>query len=490
MIDYATFHQIHHLHDTDHLHQAQIATALNLDEKTVAKWLACEHYQPRHTSKRPSKLDPFKGTIIRLLQTHPYSSAQILQRITEQGYTGAYSILKAFVHQVRPTPAPAFLTLQFAPGECAQVDWAHAGMIPVGSTRRRLSFFIMVLCFSRRMYVEFTLAQCLEHFLACHQHAFEYFGGVPLQVMVDNAKVAVLRHPRGQPPLFQPHYLDFARHYGFEIKACAVRAPHQKGRVENGVAYVKGNFLNGLELTSFDPINPAAWQWLDTVANVRIHGETRQPPIELFAQEKPHLRPLNPQPYEAAVIHSVRANSRFRVNFDANRYSVPARYARTPLTLKAFPDRLCFYHQEERIAEHLRRYDRHRDFEHPDHPAPLLAHAHNARYQHLLQRFLALSPQAAEYHRQLEQRRSAPRQHVRKIVALSEIYGPDSVARALEDALVFEAFSAEYIANLLEQRQRQLPEPGALHLTRQTDLLDLELPAADLSIYDAKGGTQ
>ena len=205
MIDYATFHQIHHLHDADHLNQAQIATALNLDEKTVAKWLACEQYQPRHTAKRPSKLDPFKGTIIRLLQTHPYSSAQILQRITEQGYTGAYSILKAFVHQVRPTPAPAFLTLQFAPGECAQVDWAHAGMIPVGSTRRRLSFFIMVLCFSRRMYVEFTLAQCLEHFLACHQHAFEYFGGVPLQVMVDNAKVAVLRRYRStiERALFQ-----------------------------------------------------------------------------------------------------------------------------------------------------------------------------------------------------------------------------------------------------------------------------------------------
>jgi len=490
MIDYATFHQIHHLHDTDHLNQAQIATALNLDEKTVATWLACDQYHPRQSSKRPSKLDPFKGSIVRLLQTHPYSAAQILQRITEQGYTGGYSILKEFVHQVRPTPAPAFLTLHFAPGECAQVDWAHAGMITVGSACRRLSFFIMVLCFSRRMYVEFTLAQSLEHFLACHQHAFEYFAGVPLRVMVDNAKVAVLRHARGQPPVFQPHYLDFARHYGFEITACAVRSPHQKGRVENGVAYVKGNFLNGLELTSFDPINPAAWQWLDTVANVRLHGETQQKPLDLFVEEKPHLRPLNPQPYEAALIHTVRANSRFRVNFDANRYSVPARYARTALTLKAFPDRLCICHQDQQIAQHVRSYDRHRDFEHPDHPAPLLAHAHNARYQHLLQRFLALGPRAAEYHRQLEQRRSAPRQHVRRMVALSDIYGPDQVARALEDAFVFEAFSAEYIANLLEQRQRQLPEPGALHLTRQADLLDLDLPAPDLSIYDTKGGTQ
>jgi transposase len=486
MIDYHTYCEIHRLHRDEHLNQAQIAAHLHLDEKTVATWLAQDHYHPRTATPRPSKLDPYQGLIIRLLGTHPYSGAQILSRIKEQGYTGGYSILKAFVHRVRPASTPAFLTLQFAPGECAQVDWAEAGTVTVGATRRRLYFFLMVLCFSRRMYLEFTLAQTMEHFLACQQHAWEYFGGITRDVIVDNCKVAVLRHPRGQPAVLNPHYLDFANHYGFAIKACAVHQPQQKGRVEKGVDYVKGNFLNGLELTTFDPLNPAARQWLDQVANVRLHAQTHQKPDDLFVQEKPQLRPLPTLPYEAGVVSPVRANSQFRVIVDTNRYSVPARYASTLLTLKRFPDRLCFYHQDQLIAEHVRRYDRHQDYEHPDHALPLRLQRHQAHHQQLWLRFCALSPQAADYGRQLEQRRSCPRHHVQKIVALSEIYGPEKVARALADAAHYHAYSAEYIANILEQRARQLPEPGALHLTRQSDLLELDLPEPDLSVYEPK----
>ena len=170
-------------------------------------------------------------------------------------------------------------------------DRGSAGFLPVGGTRRRLSFFVMVLCYSRQMYVEFTLAQSQEHFLACHQHAFEYFGAVPAEVMVDNCKTAVLSHPVGEPAVLHPRYLDFARHYGFAVKACGVRQPNQKGRVENGVGYLKKNFLAGLELASLEALNAAVRLWLDQVAQVRVHRETHQQPQELFALEKPKLRP-------------------------------------------------------------------------------------------------------------------------------------------------------------------------------------------------------
>ena len=486
MIDYHTFHQIHHLHDHDQLKPAQIAAELHLAAATVTKWLAQPQYRPRQTPKRPSKLDAYKGDLLRLLAAHPYTSAQLLHQLRQRGYQGGYSILKEFVRQARPTTAPAFLTLQFAPGECAQVDWGQTGSVAVGATRRRLHFFVMVLCYSRQLYVEFTLAETLEHFLACHQHAFEYFGGVPQKIMVDNCKTAILQHPHGQPAVPNPRYLDFANHYGFEIKACAVRQPQQKGRVEKSVDYVKGNLLAGFPLSTFEPLNPAARVWLETVANVRIHGETRQKPAERFAEEKPRLRPLNPLPYQAAAVRSVQANSQFRVVVDTNKYSVPARYASTHLTLHACPDRLRFYHQDQLVAEHVRRYDRYQDYELPEHAAPLLAHARNARHQQVLARFLALSPLAAEYYRELEQRRTVPRHHVEKIVALSEIYGADKVERALADALHYHAFSAEYIVLLLEQRERKLPEPGALHLTRQQDLLELDLPEPDLSLYEPK----
>jgi transposase len=482
MIDYQTYCQIRHLFTEKCLGLRQIARELKLGLNTVRKWARRESFQKAKAPKRSSKLDPFKGEIIRLLEQHDYSAQQIFQQLQERGYQGRYSILKVFVRQVRPKPRPAFLTLHFEPGECAQVDWGCAGSVPVGSTRRRLSFFLMVLAFSRKLYLEFTLAETLEHFLSCHQHAFEYFDGVVRQVWVDNCKVAVLSRTAGAI-VFNPRYLDFANHYGFQIRACGVGQPQEKGRVENGVGYVKKNFLNGLELSDFQLVNPAARAWLDTVANVRVHGQTHQTPQELFAQEK--LKPMHPLPYQAARLDTVRVNSQFRIQVDGNHYSVPCQYASSQLTLKRFPDRLLVYDQDKLVAEHVRRYDRHQDYELPDHVAPLLLQRHKAREQKLFLRFLALSPQAHDYYQQLEQRRLNPKHHAQKIVALSELYGVEAVARALEEAFTYQAFSCEYVANLLQQRQHPPQEPGALHLTRQQDLLELELPAPDLSLYDS-----
>ena len=103
-------------------------------------------------------------------------------------------------------------------------------------------------------------------------------------------------------------------------------------------------------------------------------------------------------------------------------------------------------------------------------------------------KFLVLLSRAWEYYQRLEEKRRNPRHHVQKIVALSEIYGAEKVQRALEDAWAYQAFSCEYIANLLEQRERPVTQPGALHLTRQQDLLELELPAPDLSLYESEEG--
>ena len=116
MIDYQTFHQIRQLCDQEHLSVPQIAAALHLDERTVSKWIDCKTYQPRTPAQRASKLDPHKGTVVRLLATHPFTAQQLLQRLREVGYTGGYTILKDYVRTVRPPRQPAFLTLHFAPG--------------------------------------------------------------------------------------------------------------------------------------------------------------------------------------------------------------------------------------------------------------------------------------------------------------------------------------------------------------------------------------
>lgn len=456
---------------------------MGLDPRTVASWLAQTHFRPRQVPPRASKLDPFKAEIVRMRERYPYSATQGFERLRTHGFTGGYSLVKAYIRTVRPRRQAAFLKLAFAPGECAQVDWGAFGTVPVGQTSRRLSCFVMVLCYSRMLYVEFTVSQTMEHFLACHQHAFEFFGGIPQKIMVDNLNSAVLQRALGAAPVFNPKYHDFATPYGFTITPCNVGKGHEKGRVENGVGYVKKNFLAGLELPDFSALHPAARHWLDTVANVRLHGETREPPATLWAKERPSLRPLPPHPFDIATGSQVRASRQFRMVLETNPYSVPAQYAGHMLPLKTSPDRLCLYHGEPLIARHPRRYERFLDLEDPDHPKVLLEQRKKARAQKVFMRFLTLSSRAEAYYQQLEQRRLNPHHHVRKIVALSDISPPDAVARAMDDAFTYGAFSSEYLANLLEQRARFTPEASVLHLTRRADLLDMRLAQPDLSVY-------
>jgi len=484
MIDYETYCKIHDHRERQGLTITQTARALGLHPETVSKYSRSENYRQRPGMKRGSRLDQYKGLIVRWLDAHPLSGQQIFQRLREVGYSGGLTVLKDYLRMIRPPRQRSFLKLAFARAECAQVDWGEYGSIAVGCTRRKLSFFVMVLCYSRQMYVEFTVSQTMEHFLACHQNAFAVLG-VPEKIMVDNLKSAVLKRLVGEAPVLNPRYVDFARHQGFKIAPCNIRAGWEKGRVESGVGYVKKNFLNGLDLKDFAHVNPAVQAWLAEIANVRIHGETHRRPVDLFAEERAHLKPANANPYDLARILSLRASSQFRIVLDTNRYSVPARFAGQLLTVKAYPDRLCLYHQNELIARHVRSFDRRQDIEDSDHPKVLLEQRHNAREQRLLSQFLALARNAQVYYEGLVARRFNARAHVRKILALAEIYGQSDTERAIDDALAFNAFSSEYIAHLLESRARCKPQAASpLSLMRSADLLELDLPEPDLSIYE------
>ncbi|MGB5231786.1 MAG: IS21 family transposase [Desulfoprunum sp.] len=231
MIDYDQFCRIERFREQG-LKAGQIAVELGLDCRTVGKWMNQERFQLRLPGLRVSKLDPYKNDIVRMLERHPYSAQQVFQQITGQGYAGGYTTVKEYVRKVRPRPRKAFLKLVFAPGECAQVDWGSYQSVAVGNTRRKLSFFVMVLCHCRMMYVEFTVSRTMEHFLGCHQRAFEFFGGVPQKVMVDNLKSAVLKRITGQDPVFNPKYLDFANHYGFFFLLSTVATPERMPRSE------------------------------------------------------------------------------------------------------------------------------------------------------------------------------------------------------------------------------------------------------------------
>lgn len=479
--------QIHALHDQG-LSIRATARRLGLHRRTVREALQAQRPPKAKRNPRGSIIDPYRGWLLAKLEQYPELSAvRLLHMLKEQGYGGGYGLVKQCVAELRQRLKPAYFTLRFAPGECAQVDWGTWKALDVPGGRRRISFFVMVLCHSRMMYAEFSFGQAMEHWLSAHRNAFEYFGGVPQKVMVDNCKTAVLTPAApGQEPLYHPDYLDFAGHYGFRPIACTVRRPNEKGRVEQAVGYIKSSFLAGREPSPPQVLAPALAAWLQTVANVRVHGTTNRRPAELFAEsEKGALSALPAGPHPCAVVQSVAANNRFRIVVDTNRYSVPSRYASQRLRLTRRADRIVVHAPNGNlIADHPRNYGRGQNIVEPDHERELLLHRRHANDRRMLERFLALGTAADSYLTGLREKRPDWRGHVRRINALAEANGRDRVARALLDGLEHNAFSSQYVLNIIEARQRLRPHTGSLNVTRRKDLLELDGPTPNLDIYD------
>lgn len=489
MVDYHMFCEIKRLYTEKKLNSNQIGKVIGIDQKTAARWIRRDRFVKNRGNPRISVLTAHKKRIQSLLDMHPYTAQQIFNMLKDEGFKGSYSVLSQYVSTMRAPSRTAYLTLNFEPGEAAQVDFAYCGHIQLEHTKRKFYAFIMTLCHSRMMFVEFIYRQNKEHFLQCHRNAFEYFGGVPKSVMVDNCKVAVLEHSYYGDIKFNPSYLDFSEHYGFKIKACKVRCPNEKGQVEKAVDYLKRNFLNGRkDITSLEAVNNAIRQWMENTANVRKHKTTQKKPVELFETEKKELQALNIAPYDCADIRPIRADKCFRVTFEANRYSVPSDFASTVLTAKIYPDRLLLYFDNNLIAEHRRSYDKNQDFENPEHLRKILEYKKNAKDQKMMQNFLLISPNAETYYAGLKQKRCNTKDHIRKIMALSERYGREKISDAINDALELEAFSSEYIANLLEQRGRFKQLLSPLHLTRNSDCLEIELEQPDLNFYSSLEG--
>jgi len=465
-----------------------IARRLEIHRRTVRKALEALRPPSRCSARRGSIIDPYRGWLLARLEQYPELSAAVLCRqLTEKGYSGGYSLVKQCVAELRPRTKTAYLTLTFQPGECAQVDWGVWQGLAVPGGRRRVSFFVMVLCHSRMMYVEPFFGEGMEYWLRAHRNAFEAFGGVPEQVMVDNCKTAVLTPRRsGAAPVFNPAYEDFAQHYGFRIRACNPGRPNEKGRVENAVGYIKASFLAGRQPSAPEALAPAFFDWTATVANRRLHGTTGRRPDELFEEaERQALRPLPAGPHDCAVRKVVGADSRFRVIVDDNRYSVPSSAASRKVQVCRYAERIVIRTLDgDLLADHPRHVGRKQEVADPDHERALVLKMRHARDRQRLTRFLALGPEAAAYLAGLRDKRAAWRDHVDRINALAEVHGRDVLARVLADAGEYGAFSAEYIHNIIEARGRTMPEPGPLHVTRRADLLELQLPEPDLDIYD------
>jgi hypothetical protein len=363
-----------------------------------------------------------------------------------------------------------------------------------GGVTRKLSVFTMVLCDSRMMYAELFPGEAQEFWLTGFRNAFDFFGGVPARVMVDNCKTAVITPRRGgMPAELNRDFAAFAKHYGFAIAPCNPYRPQEKGRVESGVKYIRGSFLAGRQPSPLAVINPLIRDWLLNTANRRIHGHTGQRPEDAFNErERAQLRPLPAVPHPCAVVVGAVANSCCRVTVDCNRYSVPPKFGSQRVIVHRHADRIVIRTPEDQlIADHPRCLGRKQSINDPAHVIAAEAVSRHARENREVTAFLALGSSAAAYLTGLREKRLDHRAHVRKIITLADIHGTDVIARALQDAYENQAYSAEYILNLITARERLAPlKQSALHVARNADLLDLRTAQVDLRQYDNHGKTQ
>jgi transposase len=477
---------LRHLRDTRS--DRAVARAMHVNRKTVARyraWAMCHglltgplpsntdlHRLLEETMRTPpppqneSLVEPFREVVVQL-RSQGVEMAAIYERLKERGYSGSYSSVYRFVRRLEPAKIEVVARVETCPGEEAQVDFGSAGMMidPADGRLRKACVFVMTLSWSRHQYVEFVFDQKLETWLALHRHAFEFFGGVPKCVVVDNLKAAIAR-ACWDDPVAQRAYRECAEHYGFLIRPCHPRTPEHKGKVEQGgIHYVKRNFLAGRGITTITQANQDALRWVNTTAGLRIHGTTREQPLARFATEKAALLPLPETPYDLAVWKEVTLHRDGHVVFDNAYYSAPWHLVGQRLWVRGGAREVQIYTTAyELVATHPRAQSPGERVTHPDHIPVYKLPGLTLSRPECRQRAAEIGAATAEVvnllldHRPEDRLRTAGR-----ILRLGERFGKPRLEAACARALSCDDPSYATIKRILQQGLdlKPLPTPAA-----------------------------
>ncbi len=301
--------------------------------------------------ERPTCLDSFKGYLVERFESCGLSAVRLLPEIQAMGYTGSITTLRRYLHTLRPEQERLKkLTVRFEtpPGKQAQADWGYCGRFPDGAGQMVPVYaFVMVLSFSRMLYVEFTTSMHLPVLIRCHLNAFEFLGGWTKEMLYDNMKQVRLSQQE-----LNPLFVDFASHYGFAVKTHRIRRPRTKGKVERMVHYVKDAFLNGRVFADFTDLNTQARHWLSHTANTRVHATTKQRPLDLWPREG--LTVLSSAaPYQLCELVPRHAGFDGFVRFQRSRYSLPPEYAGQRVLVGQRENRIIIRTHDMIVAEHV-----------------------------------------------------------------------------------------------------------------------------------------
>ncbi|QDP42132.1 IS21 family transposase [Radiobacillus deserti] len=354
MIKIGEFFMIRELHQKGWSITA-ISEETGFDPKTIRKYINSDELPKQKKSyKKGSKLDPFKDYLKKRIKEGTTNCTVLLEEIEAMGYEGKMTILRDFVRPYRSRPKKqATIRYETTPGKQAQMDWGHVGKFEVDQELKEIYAFTMVLSYSRMKYVEFTDSMDLETLMKCHMNAFAYFNGVPEQILYDNMKTAVVKHSPVEIR-FNRKFEEFLAYYGIAPKACKPYRPQTKGKVENVVGYVKKNFLQRKHKRTLRALNEGMREWLDQIANRKIHQTTMESPITRFQHEQKYLNASNSKPLFPINHWEIRTVSKdCFISYQGKRYSVPFRYVGQELKIKETLDHhLEVYDSYECIAKH------------------------------------------------------------------------------------------------------------------------------------------
>lgn len=464
-----------------------IATQVGVHHSTVRRVLSQAGITAGRNRRR-SMADPYMPFITETLEKWPrLCASRLYEMVKARGYPGRPDHFRAVVslHRPRP-PAEAYHRLRTLPGEQAQVDWAHFGKLRIGRAVRPLMGFVMVLSYSRKVFLRFYLNARMESFLRGHLDAFDYFGGVARIHLYDNLKSAVLDRI-GDAIRFNPRLLELASHYRFEPRPVAPARGNEKGRVERAIRYIRDAFIAGRTWSDLDDLNAQALAFINGPADERrCPGERSLTVHDAYLVEKPLLLPLPEHPFHDEERVEVHSGKTPYVRFDGNDYSVPHLHVRKTLTLMASPTSLRILDGSEVIATHERSWDKDQQVEDAAHIQALTDAKRKARTHRGMDFLTRAAPLSEKLLQRLAEQGRGVGGAVTKLVELLELYGSEELEASINEVLERGAAHPAAVRQELERRrhQRGLPAPVLLALPDDPRARNLVVRHHALSAYD------
>ena len=481
-----TEHKILRYHFVEKWKVGTIASQLSVHYSVVERVLSQAGLTKVERAKGPSIIDPYLPFIMQTLAQFPkLTAARLYDMARERGYPGGPSMFRQKIAELRPRPQPeAYLRLQTLPGEQAQVDWGHFGHIIIGRARRPLMAFVMVLSWSRQIFLQFYPGSRMEYFLRGHVAAFERWQGLPKVLLYDNLKSAVLER-EGNAIRFHPTLLELASHYRFEPRPVAVARGNEKGRVERAIRYIRDNFFAGRHWQDLDDLNTQALEWCHgTASERRCPQNTDMTVTEAFAQEQPRLLALPDNPFNTDECCQVTARKTPYIRFDLNDYSVPHTHVQTSLTVRAGSHQVRILDGNEVIAEHPRSLGKGEQIEQQSHIDALRDSKCQASQHHTQDRLQKASHLTPDLLQGAIGRGHVLKRTLRELNELLNTYGRAEYHLAVEEALNNQSPTADAVRQVLVRRRDEQGRQPAIAIPVPDSARHMVKPQ-QLNTYDS-----